>query len=255
VAAVVIRVLGKSPAATDAGGACSGYLLSQDGFTLLLDCGSGVFGRLRELVDYEQVDAVLISHLHADHFLDLIPFSFALKYSPRAPLPRPKLWAPPGAGNFFQRLGDLIRFDDQIASVFELSEYAGGEELKLGPFTIRFTAVPHYIETYACDITTPTGTRLTFGADCGPNEELQDLARDTDLLLVEATSQNVPGPEEMRGHMTAREAGELAAAASARQVVITHFSDELDVNTVRAEAEAGFGAAVALAHEGAVYTI
>jgi ribonuclease BN (tRNA processing enzyme) len=252
---VVIRVLGKSPAATDAGGACSGYLLSEGDFTLLLDCGSGVFGRLREVVDYGSVDAVLISHLHADHFLDLIPFSFALKYSAKAPLPRPQLWAPPGSDRFFRSLGEVIRFDDQIASVFELGEYSSSKELTLGPLKVRFQAVPHYIETFACDITTPAGARLTFGADCGPNTALQELAHETDLLLIEATSETVPGPEEMRGHMTAREAGALAAAAAARQVVITHFSDELDVDTVRSEAEAGFGGQVALAHEDAVYTI
>ena len=78
-----ITVLGKSPAWQDAGGACSGYLVEEDGFGLLLDCGNGVFSKLRHYRDYVDVDAVLISHLHADHFLDLVPFSYALSYAPR----------------------------------------------------------------------------------------------------------------------------------------------------------------------------
>jgi ribonuclease BN (tRNA processing enzyme) len=72
---VEITVLGESPSWQDAGGACSGYLIENDGFVLLLDCGNGVFSKLRRFADYLEVDAVLISHLHADHFLDLIPFA------------------------------------------------------------------------------------------------------------------------------------------------------------------------------------
>jgi ribonuclease BN (tRNA processing enzyme) len=78
-----LTVLGKSPSWQDAGGACSGYLLEEDGTFILLDCGNGVFGKLREHIDYVDVDAVVISHLHADHFLDLVPYSYALTYAPR----------------------------------------------------------------------------------------------------------------------------------------------------------------------------
>ena len=78
-----ITVLGKSPSWQDAGGACSGYLIESGETTVLLDCGNGVFGKLRERVDYVDVDAVVLSHLHADHFLDLVPFSYALTYSPK----------------------------------------------------------------------------------------------------------------------------------------------------------------------------
>ena len=70
-----ITVLGKSPSWQDADGACSGYLVEEDGYHLLLDCGNGVFSKLRRFVDYVDVDAVVISHLHADHFLDLVPYA------------------------------------------------------------------------------------------------------------------------------------------------------------------------------------
>ena len=82
-----ITVLGKSPSWQDAGGACSGYLVEEDGFSLLLDCGNGVFSKLRHYCDYVDLDAVLISHLHADHFLDLIPLQL-----------RARLRAAPAAG-------------------------------------------------------------------------------------------------------------------------------------------------------------
>ena len=102
-------MLGKSPAWQDAGGACSGYLVASGDTCLLLDCGCGVFGKLRAARDYADVDAVVISHLHADHILDLVPFASALTYAPRhqpVPVggwpgtsdpPRPRLIAPPGS--------------------------------------------------------------------------------------------------------------------------------------------------------------
>ena len=109
-----ITVLGKSPAWQDADGACSGYLVEGGGQTVLLDCGPGVFAKLRRYVDYVDVDAVVISHLHADHILDLVPFASGLRYAPRqqpvpvggpAPTPaRPRLIAPPGAPEAFAAL-------------------------------------------------------------------------------------------------------------------------------------------------------
>ena len=78
-----VTVLGKSPSWQDAAGACSGYLAQEQGARVLLDCGNGVFSKLRHVCDYVDVDAVVITHLHADHFLDLVPFSYALRYAPR----------------------------------------------------------------------------------------------------------------------------------------------------------------------------
>ena len=87
-----ITVLGKSPSWQDAGGACSGYLIEDGGVSLLLDCGNGVFSKLRLFRDYTELDAVLVSHLHADHFLDLVPYAYALTYAPRQqPVPVARL--------------------------------------------------------------------------------------------------------------------------------------------------------------------
>ena len=88
-----VTVLGKSPSWQDAAGACSGYLVQEQGYTLLLDCGNGVFAKLRETIDYLAVDAILVSHLHADHFFDVVPFSYALRFGPRTAAVRPQLYA------------------------------------------------------------------------------------------------------------------------------------------------------------------
>lgn len=254
-------MLGKSPAWEDSGGACSGYLIEQDDTSLLLECGNGVFGKLRSRVtDYSMLDAVVVSHLHADHWLDLIPFSYALNYSPRrahsgempvAGSGGPALWGPPGSAEAFGRVTGAWGSDQLLASAFEVGEYSSEGEVRIGPLRATFQPVPHYIETFAVSLASPEGPRIVHGADCRPNQELIDFAKGADLLTVEATlAQQGDEPEEERGHMTAREAGALAREAEAARVMITHFSDELDPDEVRSEAEAGFGGEVILAQEG-----
>ncbi len=245
-----LTVLGKSPAWQDASGACSGYLIREQGSTLLLDCGAGVFGKLRATCDYTEVDAVLVTHLHPDHFIDLVPFGCALRYSPRAPLPRPALYVPPGAREQLRRMSAMWADSEDFERAFEVSEYDPGGSLAVGPLVARFVAVPHFIPTFAVELGGVDGRRFTFGADCRFNEELAEFAHRTDLVMLEATDTEAsPGPG--RGHMTAREAGELARLAEAGRLIVTHFSDELDPTWVHAEASSGFGATAELAAEGA----
>jgi ribonuclease BN (tRNA processing enzyme) len=262
---VLVTVLGKSPSWQDAAGACSGYLVQQGDFTLLLDCGNGVFSKLRPVCGYVDVDAVLITHMHADHFLDLVPFSYALRYAPRQqPVPvggwpgteapaRPQLYVPSGGAEMLRRVVGCWGNEDLIDGAFAVREYASVDQFTVGPLSIRFCEVPHFVATYAVELAS-NGARFTFGADCRPNQELVRFARDTDLLLIEAT---LPRPERdgVRGHLTAREAGEHGRFARARRLVLTHYSDELDPEWTRAEAFDSFGGPVELATEGAVYTV
>lgn len=260
-----IIVLGKSPSWQDADGACSGYLIQEDDFALLLDCGNGVFSKLRNVCDYVDVDAVVITHLHADHFLDLVPFSYALTYAPRQqPVPvagwpgtdkpaRPELWAPVGATESFRHIVGCWGNEDLIDRAFELHEYDAPDELKVGPFRIRFCEMPHYMPAYAVDLAV-NGSRFTFSSDCAPNDDLVSFAHATDMLLIEAT---LPRPERTgeRGHLTAEEAGEHGRRAGARRLVLTHYSDELDATLAKSQAREAFGGPVELAREGAVYDV
>jgi ribonuclease BN (tRNA processing enzyme) len=264
---VKLTVLGKSPSWQDAGGACSGYLIEEGDFGLLLDCGNGVFAKLRKFRDYVDIDTVLISHLHADHFLDLVPYSYALTYAPRqqpVPVPphsgtqhpaRPRLVAPPGATATFRRVVGAWGNEDLIENAFSLFEYDPGATVEAGPLRLSFQEVPHFTQTFAVDITPAKGGgRITYGADCSPGDELVEIARDTDLLIVEAT---LPRPERtgVRGHLTAAEAGEHARRAGAKRVVITHISDELDNDRAREDASRAFGGPVEVAREGAVFEV
>jgi ribonuclease BN (tRNA processing enzyme) len=263
-----ITVLGKSPSWQDAGGACSGYLVEEGGTRLLLDCGNGVFAKMREIVDYVDIDAVVITHLHADHFLDLVPFSYALTYAPRqqpVPVPpswsgtdnpaRPLLCAPPGALETFRRVVGAWGNEDLIEKAFTMREYEVSDEVTVGPLSITFTEVPHYVPTHAVSISSDNGGgRFVFGADHAPTDAIPAFARGADLLLIEAT---LPRPERtgVRGHITPGEAGEHGRKAGVRRLVLTHISDELDADWAVECASETFGAAVEVAREGAVYEV
>jgi ribonuclease BN (tRNA processing enzyme) len=264
---VRVTVLGKSPSWQDADGACSGYLVEDGDTSVLLDCGNGVFAKLRRYRDYTELDAVVLSHLHADHFLDLVPYSYALTYAPRQqPVPvhvwpgtstpaRPLLYAPRGGRETFRRVVGAWGNEDLIENAFDLHEYDPADELRIGDVRVRFCEVPHFVPTCAIELCSGNGGgRFVYGADSAPNEKLVEFADGADLLMVEGT---LPRPEREgpRGHLTPAEAGQHAARARAARVVITHISDELGDDWAREEAERGYGGSVEVATEGAVYEI
>jgi ribonuclease BN (tRNA processing enzyme) len=267
---VQITVLGKSPSWPDAGGACSGYLVEDGATRLLLDCGSGVFSQLRRVREYVAVDAVLISHMHADHFLDLVPFACALSYAPRqqayavAGWPgtdepaRPRLALPPGATELLRAVAAAGGQPGLFDSAFDVGEYDIDATLALGTLRARFQPVPHYVPCNAIELTSRQGGgRFTFGADHGPTDVLRTFAAQTDLLMLEASLPFVPpdtgGPP--RGHLTAAEAGEHAAGCGAARLVLTHITDELDDEDALAEAARGYDGPIEVARTGAVYTV
>jgi ribonuclease BN (tRNA processing enzyme) len=262
-----LTVLGKSPAWQDADGACSGYLLQDADTTVLVDCGNGVFGKLRHFVDYVDVDAVIVSHMHADHFIDLVPYSYALIHAPRqqpVPVPPwpgtdcpacPRLVVPPGGKQVLRQVVGAWGNEDLVEQAFSVEEYAADSKIEVGSLRFTFAAMPHFIDSHAISVTSSNGGgRLAYGADSRPADELIEFARDADLFLCEAT---LPRPERtgLRGHLTAEEAGAHAKAADAKHLVLTHISDELDASDARDRAQAEFGGPVDVAREGATYEL
>lgn len=250
-----LTVLGKSPSWEDAGGACSSYLVEEGGTTLLVDCGSGALGKLRARIDYRDLDAIVISHFHADHLLDLVPLACALRYGPasRDGTRPPRLLAPRGAGEFFDRLGVALGDDDLITATFPLEQYEPRSRTPVGPIEVRTHPVPHVGPTHAIELIAPGGGRIVFGADGPASDELTEAARGADLLIAEAT---LPDPEPGPGvHMSAAEAGRLARAAGAGRLVLTHISDELDLGRSREVAAGEFGGEVEVAAEGSSWEV
>jgi ribonuclease BN (tRNA processing enzyme) len=143
-----------------------------------------------------------------------------------------------------------------VENAFDLREYDPADTVDIGSLHVRFHPVPHFLPTNAVEVTSSLNGsgRLVYGADCSPSPGLVEFARDTDLLLIEAT---LPRPERtgIRGHLTPGEAGAHGRDAAARRLVITHLSDELGERWARDEAEKTFGGPVEVAREGAVYIV
>lgn len=224
-APLTLTPVGTSPAWYHPGEPTSGFVLDTPGTRVLVDCGSGVIARYMQLFDpVPPVDAIVISHVHADHCFDLVPLKFAIEFGPLANW-RPQLWLPPGAQ---QRLEHLLRTWDADWSFFESSfdvrHYdTGADGFDVGDMHLSALHVPHFIECCALRVDVP-GVSFGFTADTGPDHELVPFMNGVDVLLSEAGSRAVtPGP---RGHITAREAGELAHDAGVGSLLLTHISSD-----------------------------
>jgi len=215
---VRLTVIGSSPAWPNPGAVQSGYLVESSG-RLLLDCGPGVLGRLRLRTDaWPPVDAIAITHLHLDHVADLVGWQWAQLMGPGRGTPPVPLWLPPGGG---VELEPLLHREE----AFAVSEYRAGEAFTAAGFRVTPLPVPHY-ERPAFGFRVEDGsTTLAYSGDTAPAETLTELARDADLFLCEATLGEAE--HEPRGHLTASEALEAAAAAGARRTILTHRPAEL----------------------------
>ena len=267
-----LTILGASAAAPNPGDASSGYLVTSGAAALLIDCGSGVVSRLREQIDVHALTAVVISHLHSDHTLDLVALRYALKYAPRpagddgdsAPIP---LHLPPGGLDFLARLAAVFAVgseapEDFWGEVFVPREYGpyldGPEPLLIGPLALRFAPMAHYIPVWAIRIADErSGRVLTYSADTGPQGGLAEFAAGSDLLLCEATllSQSIDHDPAGFGHLTAAEAGQIATRAGAGQLVLTHMWEELGFDRYLAGARAAFAGPIDRARTGAVFEV
>ena len=262
-----VTVLGGSAAAPNGGDASAGYLVTSGATTVLVDCGSGVVSQLRACLAVHALSGAIVSHLHSDHTLDLVALRYALKYAPyageRRPLP---LHLPPGGIDFLTRLGAVFQSGNELGQdfwgdVFALREYtpelAGDAALTIGDLRVRFAPMAHYIPVWALRFEDGAGRAVTYSADTGPQAPLARFAAGSNLLLCEATllEQHPAQDPADYGHLTAAEAGRIAAEAGVGQLVLTHLWEELGFECDLAEARAEFGGPVDLARAGKTFAV
>ena len=222
----------------------SSYLLEAEGFRLLLDLGSGALGVLQRHADLYGIDAVALSHLHADHCLDMCGYWVARRYAPDGPQPAIPVYGPEGAAERLSRAADP---GADLTSAFSFQTLTPGLH-RIGPFQVTTARMNHPVETYGFRFE-HGGRVLAYSADTGPSETLVELARGADLLLCEATF--LDGPDLPPGlHLTGRQAGEHAARAGARHLVLTHIAPGTDKQHTFAEAESAFPGPISLAASG-----
>jgi ribonuclease BN (tRNA processing enzyme) len=252
-----VTILGSSSSIPRPHRACSCYLIHGPGNAIALDLGSGAFSNLRSVVHAEQLDAVVVSHMHPDHFLDLIPLRYALRYGPRSNDRRVPVFLPPGGEAVLRHM--VAAFDaestgDYLSEVYDIRTYDPAARLTVAGATLRFAATAHYVPTFAirCEL---AGAALTYSADSAPEPRISTLARDADLFLCEATLAPGEVEDHGRGHMTAREAGALARAAGVRRLVLTHYGSQTSEAELIAEAGAAFDGELAVADDRLAFTL
>jgi ribonuclease BN (tRNA processing enzyme) len=220
---VRLTVLGSGTAQPQPDSPASGLLVQSGDTALLLDAGTGVVTRLESYLDPRTLTAVVVGHLHGDHFLDLVPLRYLFPWAGGVPRRLP-VHVPPGQRPRIDALAEAISerrgfFDD----AFEVSEYDPDAGLSIGGLRIDFRRARHYVPAWSMALTDPTGGRVVYLGDTGPSEPLVEFAAGADVLLMESTLGSTDEDDVERGHLTPAEAIDIAHRAGARRALIVHY--------------------------------
>lgn len=239
-----LTVLGSSGGYPAPGSACSGYLVEEGETRLWVDAGSGTFSRLLERCSPTELTAALISHLHADHWTDLIIALHTLRFAFERETPLP-VYGPPG---WMETMGVVGEWAHEEEPVFVPRELRDRETIEAGSLSVEPVCVEHAddVDTFGFRITNGA-TTLAYSADSGPNGALGAVAREADLFVCEA---GAPGDVETHTHLTGFQSGQIAARARARRLLITHLAPGTDSAETLALASSAFDGPVELAAQG-----
>lgn len=221
-----LTVLGYSTAAPHTGTTNAGYLVQWGKTNLLLDVGQGVIRNLQRILDPRALTAVVIGHMHADHYLDLVGLRYLYPWGEAAGHPLPVHLPPSGRArldSLAHAINERVGFFD---AAFEATEYDPAVGLTVGDLRVRFFEGRHYVPAWGVVVEAPDGARLAYTGDTGPSTAVEDAVRGADLLLVESSIATPREDDAQRGHLTAEEAIAMARAAEARSAVLVHYAPE-----------------------------
>lgn len=246
-----LTVLGACGTWPGPGQANCGYLVSHEGYHLWMDAGSGTFANLQLHIRIEEISAVLISHGHADHFVDTVSAFYARHYgglgTPGLPFYSPE--------DFVEQACMLVSEGglDVMRQAFAFTDVAAGSVFQVGPFHVTVFPMEHIGVMAVGYRIEAGGVVLAYTGDTGPSPAVVELARDADLFVCEATYQEAS--RKFPFHMSAGQAGEHASAAGAKRLLLTHVLPTLDPQISAVEGAATFAGSVAVAREGDIVEI
>jgi ribonuclease BN (tRNA processing enzyme) len=247
---VKLTVLGCSGSLPGPDSPASGYLVESDSYRVVLDLGNGALGSLQRQVALTDVDAVVLSHLHPDHCLDLTGYHVALRYGPVRPQRRIPVIGPAGTR---ARIEAAIDPHARSSGLAELFDFRTPADTDLGPFRLGFARVNHPVPAFAVRLEA-AGRSLVYSGDTGESPQLVELARAADALLCEASF----GPDEPYRpnlHLTGRQAGEHAARAGVGRLILTHVPPWGSRVTAVTEAARTFAGSLEAAQPAQVMTV
>ncbi len=243
---VELTVCGSSGSHTGPGRACSGYLLRSGDTAIMLDCGNGATANLQTVMPFHDLDAVIVSHRHVDHCVDLVGMYYQLKFAPDGPRHVDLHMAP----QVLDLLTGLLTEDSamEFQEIFRCHGVDAGDTLEVGPFRIDFFPSIHPVPTLSMRIRVGDHV-LAYSADSAGGEDLLECARGADLFLCEASWQGDMDAWPPDIHLTSRAAGRLASRAGVGRLLLTHIQGGSDLDRSLAEAREDYPGAVDLAQD------
>jgi ribonuclease BN (tRNA processing enzyme) len=243
---VELIVLGAGPAFTDRlGSAGAAYLVRTDEAGILLDLGQGAFPRLMAAIEPSSLAGVLISHLHPDHFIDLVPLRHYLRYQ-LSPRRRVRIVGPAGLRD---RLDALHGEPGFCAEALDVEALMGRTRVPVGPFDVEVAEVSHSGDSHAFRIATDGGTGLVYSGDCASTDDLAPLIRPGDTLLVEVSFGDGGIPTGAM-HLDAAMVAELVGRTRPGRVLLTHLLSGSDRAATVARVQDGYPGLVELVEPG-----
>jgi ribonuclease BN (tRNA processing enzyme) len=253
-----VVVLGGAGTYPAPGAACSGYLLRTEEAEVWVDAGPGTLANLQRITDFRRLEALVLTHLHIDHVVDVYSFYHWIRFARTNPgLTGVAVHAPAGAG---EQLAQILTpyGPEAFGGHLVFHGVGNGDRLTIGPFQLSFVRTRHPVETYAVRAEAE-GRVLFYTADTGPSDEVTAHARGADLLIAEASLQTPADGKNDVGlqdvHMTAAEAGEMAAGAGAGRLLLTHIPPGLDPERSVEQARERYGGDVSVASDGRVLRV
>ncbi len=230
----------------------SGYLISHLSTHILCDAGFGVLGELLRRIEPDELDAVVLSHRHPDHCADFMALHHALAYGPYEVTGLPVY----AASGIADRIAEFLGAGEGhvLFRTFDFHEVGEDNHVSVGPVELRFGVTAHSVPTVATRFEAG-GRTLVYSADTGPGGGFPALCEGASVVLAEASIPGERGDGQFAHHLTASEAGEIAAATGAETLILTHLRPSLDHQLSAAAARAAFAGKVAIASPGDVYQI
>jgi ribonuclease BN (tRNA processing enzyme) len=222
-----LTVIGSGTSQPQSETPASGLLLETDTTAVLVDCGQGIMRELLDVRDPRTLAAIVIGHMHADHYIDLVSLRYLLPWE-GTPTGRLPVLLPPGGKARLDALATAISerptfFDE----AFDVSEYDPAAPATVGDLTLAFIPGQHYVPAWGCVATAADGARIAISGDTGPSETFVEAARGADVVVAEATLIDAAFDDPRRGHLTPEEAIDMADRAGVTRVVLVHFRAEL----------------------------
>lgn len=250
--ATSLTVLGSSCSIPRPGRACSSYLVEFPGVAIVADLGTGAFANLIAHRTLGRIDALLISHMHADHFIDVIQLRYALKYGDEPRARKLPLYLPPGGDTMLRHMAAVFHpesDDDFFAEVYDIRTYDPERPLRIGDVAVRFAPTTHYIPTFAMRFE-GGGRSIVYSSDSAPDDGLRSLAAGAGLFVCEATLSREGEAKLPRAHMSAREAGAMASSAGVGRLILSHYPASHEVASMEHDAREEYAGPLAIADDG-----